>query len=59
MAKHRVEFMQLRRAAAQLVFRHAQAFRQIGEFRLFARQEFMQRRVEQADRHRQALHDLE
>ncbi|MNZ99109.1 hypothetical protein D3C78_1184200 [compost metagenome] len=31
----------------------------VGDFLVGLRQEFVQRRVEQADRHRQAVHDLE
>ena len=58
-AEHRIELVQLARTVRQLarVFAHG-----LGDFRdlgFSVRQEFVQRRVQQADRYRHALHDLE
>ena len=51
--------MQLGRARAQLVGADAQSLRHLVHFLVRFRQEFMQRRIEQADSDRQAGHDLE
>ena len=59
MAEHRVELMQRLGALPELVCRYVHCGSDLGEFGLGLGQEFMQRRVEQADRHRQAGHDLE
>ena len=59
MAEHRVGLGQLRRPAAHAVDVGAERLRHLGQLGLAVRQEFVQRRIEQADRHRQTLHDAE
>ena len=59
MAEHRVELVQGFGALPQLVRRHVHGRGDFGDFSFRLRQEFVQRRIEQADRHRQAGHDLE
>ncbi len=59
MAEHRVGFGEFRGALADGVDVGAQAVRHFLHFLVGMRQEFMQRRIEQADRHRQAGHDGE
>ena len=51
--------MQLRDAALQLRQRHAEFLGDGGRLLLLVRQELVQRRIEQADGHRQSGHDLE
>ena len=59
MAEHRVELVQRLGALPELVRRHLHGRGDLGDLLLGLRQEFVQRRIEQADRHRQAGHDLE
>src|SRR3546814_7138633 len=59
MAEHRVEFMQFVRTRLQRLDTDAGRGRDLGEILLARRQEFMQRRVEQADGDRQARHHAE
>ena len=59
-AEHRVELVQfLRRARAIVSARHADLLGQLGLRRGVVRQELVQRRIEQADRHRLAVHRAE
>ena len=58
-AEHRVELVQLSRARAQLVGADAHCFADFFDLLVRFRQEFVQRRIEQADSDRQAGHDLE
>ena len=57
--EHRIELVQFLRARFQLGRIRAHAGRHFRDFRIRVRQEFVQRRIEQANRHRQAVHDLE
>ena len=56
MAEHGVEFVQFASAPAQLLDRHASCFGQFLELGIAVRQEFVQRRVEQADSAWQTRH---
>ena len=58
-AEHRIEFMQFSGAVRELLRIGAHRLRHFGDFFLAMRQKFVQRRIEQPDRHRQAAHDLE
>ena len=58
-AQHRVEFGKLLRALAQFGGVRAHGGGDVGDLGVAMGQEFVQRRIEQADRHRQAGHDLE
>ena len=51
--------MQLRRARPQFLRAHLHRLGDLVDLRVSVRQELVQRRVEQADRDRQAAHDLE
>ena len=53
-AEHRVELVQLARAVGELLRIGAHGRRDLGDLLLGVRQEFVQRRIEQADGHRQA-----
>src|SRR5438067_874862 len=57
--EHRVGLVKLLHAVLHLLEAHAQVVGQRLLVLLVMRQELVQRRVEQADRHRQALHRLE
>ncbi len=60
MAEHRVGLGQFRGAAAhRRGMSVPERLRHLRQLRLAMRQEFVQRRVEQADGHRQPLHDAE
>ena len=59
MAEHRVELVQRIDTLAQLRRVHAKHGRDIADLLVGLRQEFVQRRIEQADGHRQAVHDRE
>ena len=59
MAEHRVRLVQAKRAMAQFLPIDPGSGRHLSGFLLGARQEFVQRRIEQPDRHRQTLHDPE
>src|SRR5690606_7935648 len=59
MAEHRVEFMELRGAALEMIDTDAERIGELGELGIPVRQELVQRRVEQADRARQAGHRAE
>ena len=54
-SEHRVELVQFLDALLDLLDRHAHFFGQILLRRVVVRQEFVQRRIEEADRRRQAL----
>ena len=56
MAEHRVEFVQLARAAAQVVDAQPGDLSQLGELGVALRQELVERRIEQTDRHRKPRH---
>ena len=58
-AEHGVELVQLGHAVLELLQRHAERLRDGGGLLVVVRQEFVQRRVEQADGDGQAAHDLE
>ena len=58
-AEHRIELMQLTRAVGEFFRIGAHRLRHFRDLLIGLRQELVQRRVEQADRHRQAAHDLE
>ncbi len=58
-AEHRVELVQFAGAVGEQFRIGAHRRCDLGDFRLGVRQELVQRRVEQPDRHRQAAHDLE
>ena len=58
-AEHRVELVQLLGAALQLVGVGAHGLRHFGDLLVAVRQELVQGRIEQPDRHRQTRHDLE
>ena len=58
-AEHRIELVQFGGAALELGRVGAHGGGDFGDLAFAMRQEFMQRRIEQADRHRQARHDLE
>ncbi len=58
-AEHRIDLMQFGRAGAQLLRADAHRLGDLRDLRFGLRQEFVQRRIEQADRDRQARHDLE
>ena len=49
MAQHRVEFVQFARAALEVIDADARSLGQFGELLVAVRQEFVQRRIEQAD----------
>ncbi len=59
MAEHRVELVQRIDALAKHGGLHAHGEGDLGHLVVCFRQEFVQRRIEQADRHRQAVHDGE
>ena len=58
-AEHRVEFGKLAGAVGELARIGVHRRGDLGDLFLGVRQELVQRRIEQADRHRQAAHDLE
>ena len=58
-AEHRIELVQFAGAVGELLRIGAHGLRHLGDFLLGVRQKFVQRRIEQPDRHRQAAHDLE
>src|ERR1700752_1561948 len=58
-AEHRVELVKLSRALLELARIGLHRLRDLADFLFRMRQEFVQRGIEQPDRHRQALHDLE
>ena len=58
-AEHRIELGKLVRAMRELLRIDAHRGGDLGDLLLAMRQELVQRRIEQPDRHRQALHDLE
>ena len=58
-AEHRIELGQLLRAAGELLRVGAHGLGHLGDLLLAVRQEFVQRRIEQADGDRPAVHDLE
>jgi hypothetical protein len=58
-AEHRIELVQVAGAVCELFRIGAHGLRHLGDFLLGVRQKFVQRRIEQADGHRQAAHDLE
>ena len=57
--EHRVELVQVGGARAQFFSADAHHFGDFGDFGVGMGQEFVQGRVEQPDRHRQPVHDLE
>ncbi len=57
--QHRIDFAQIAEPAANFLGRHAEGLGDLVDLRRGLRQKFMQRRIEQADRHRQPGHDLE
>ncbi len=59
MTEHRVELMQRFNLGFQRLGRHIDIRRQGFDVFIAVRQEFVQRRIKQANGHRQALHDLE
>jgi len=59
MAEHRIGFGELRGALAHLGGLDPGRLRHLGDLGVAVRQELMQGRIEQADRHRQPLHDAE
>ena len=58
-AQHRIEFGKFARAIGELFRIGAHGGRDLGDFGLAMWQEFVQRRIEQADGDRPAGHDLE
>ena len=58
-AEHRIELVQLAGALGQLLRVGLHGGGDLGDLLVAVRQELVQRRIEQPDRHRQALHDLE
>ena len=58
-AEHRIEFVQLRRTRAQFLRAHPHRLGHLIDLVVRFRQEFMQRRIEKANRDRQPGHDLE
>src|SRR5690606_28951721 len=59
MAEHGIGLFQLQHTLANLLKGHAGCFRYLPDLLLAPRQELMQRRIEQTDGDRQALHDRE
>jgi hypothetical protein len=59
MAQHGIGFRQRNRARPQFGGLRARSFRDLGDFFIGMRNEFVQRRIEQPDGDRQPLHDAE